>query len=195
MSYHLLQVAMQNIEKKFKGEENVPEFVGDGYQKLIDAELDKFLNSEWAIGFNDRGMGHGDHAIIIKWTNYVVCEAMNGFAAHIVKLHNESLGFFPKPMTKFTCYYRPLAPRKENCDFCPEMTREWHPMGHSYCDKRNNPNPDEVFEVIPYSDGDSDLPVYDLWEIFVDLQNGVKREGYQYEPKTKMVYVESGSKS
>lgn len=35
---------------------------------------EKLLSSVWAVGFRDRGMGHGSYAVIVKKTEELVVE-------------------------------------------------------------------------------------------------------------------------
>ena len=49
----------------------------------------KLLSCVWTIGFNDRGMGRGDFAVITKKTGELVVEcSSHELAAHIVEVHN-----------------------------------------------------------------------------------------------------------
>lgn len=34
--------------------------------EAFDAEINRRLESEWAVGFHDRGHGHGDFAVILE---------------------------------------------------------------------------------------------------------------------------------
>lgn len=50
------------------------------------------IESEWALGFNDRGMGHGDYGIIVKDTEKLVIGTIDReLAEHIINLHNKYL--------------------------------------------------------------------------------------------------------
>jgi hypothetical protein len=42
----------------------------------LENRTQKLLESEWEVGFRDRGMGHGDYAVITKYKGktIVVCE-------------------------------------------------------------------------------------------------------------------------
>lgn len=58
---------------------------------IVNKECDAILKKKWYIGFKDRGMGHGDFAVITK-KNLVVVECpTREIADHICKLHNDSL--------------------------------------------------------------------------------------------------------
>ena len=54
------------------------------------------LDLEWQVGFRDRGIGRGDHAVICNWkgqkepTLIVECPCRE-IAEHIVNVHNQSL--------------------------------------------------------------------------------------------------------
>lgn len=55
------------------------------------------LELQWDIGFNDRGHGHGDYAVICLWEKrlapFVVVKCpCRAVAEHIVTTHNASLG-------------------------------------------------------------------------------------------------------
>ncbi len=55
-------------------------------------EWKKILKSKWAVGFKDRGHGHGDFGIIVKKGEKLVLECPNKMIAdYLVALHNESL--------------------------------------------------------------------------------------------------------
>ena len=63
---------------------------------------DNLLDVEWAVGYRDRGHGHGDFAVIVKGTEELVVEASSrGLADHLVEAHNEWLNA-PVPES-FTC--------------------------------------------------------------------------------------------
>lgn len=52
----------------------------------------KSFDEKWAVGFRDRGHGHGDFAVITKKTRILLVEcAYEMLAEHIVQLHNKSL--------------------------------------------------------------------------------------------------------
>ena len=49
----------------------------------------KMMDTDWAVGFNDRGMGHGDYAVIVAGTDndvVVKCPSRE-VAEHIVAAH------------------------------------------------------------------------------------------------------------
>lgn len=52
----------------------------------------RLMSSVWDVGFRDRGMGHGDFAVITKKNKELVVECSSKeIAEHIVKLHNGSI--------------------------------------------------------------------------------------------------------
>jgi hypothetical protein len=54
--------------------------------------IDEILNEEWAVGFKDRGLGHGDFGVVTLVKNTLVVETSGReIAEHISKLHNEFL--------------------------------------------------------------------------------------------------------
>ena len=67
--------------------------------KKWEEDQKRIMESEWAVGFKDRGHGHGDYAAIVKQTEkeleefavpILVCEChTRELAEHIVNLHNE----------------------------------------------------------------------------------------------------------
>jgi hypothetical protein len=63
--------------------------------RMVREEVEKFENNckkKWALGFNDRGLGHGDFGIIIDGTSEVVVAPLDSiYARHIISLHNASL--------------------------------------------------------------------------------------------------------
>lgn len=68
-------------------------------KKIPNAQIDdvvneagKVINHEWTVGFQDRGMGHGDYAVMTKETNLVIAECATAqIAQHICDIHNKSL--------------------------------------------------------------------------------------------------------
>jgi hypothetical protein len=83
--YAAMERAKQNAE---------PDDSWEKLDKLIEAQIKDWLNEEWAVGFKDRGMGHGDYAVVLKSDNtIIIAESGNSphVAEYLVKLHNESL--------------------------------------------------------------------------------------------------------
>lgn len=48
----------------------------------------EMIELPWSLGFKDRGLGHGDYAIMIDNTLVAECPSRE-VAEHIIKLHNE----------------------------------------------------------------------------------------------------------
>lgn len=63
------------------------------YLKEKETELFIMLDKTWALGFKDRGHGHGDFAVITLDTEeeLVVKCSSKELAEHIIKVHNDSL--------------------------------------------------------------------------------------------------------
>lgn len=65
--------------------------------KAYEAELKRRLEGKWAVGFMDRGHGHGSFAVILEEDEVATEENFclkcqdQEMAEHIVELHNESL--------------------------------------------------------------------------------------------------------
>ena len=51
----------------------------------------KLIDSEWTLGFNNRGFGHGDYAVITTDGNMVVLCSTKELAEYLVILHNANL--------------------------------------------------------------------------------------------------------
>ncbi len=50
------------------------------------------LEKIWALGFKDRGHGHGDFGVITLDSSELVLECSSKeLAEHIIKLHNDSI--------------------------------------------------------------------------------------------------------
>ncbi len=61
----------------------------DAAVKAFNAKQKKILSRLWAIGYKDRGHGHGDYAVIVKSNGELVVECpTEAIASHIVELHN-----------------------------------------------------------------------------------------------------------
>ena len=62
--------------------------------KSVLAEIEKLIaetiQQEWTVGFNDRGMGAGDYAVILGNTIIVKCPYLE-IAEHIVATHNAAI--------------------------------------------------------------------------------------------------------
>jgi len=91
--------------------------------ELYDEWFKKYLlqlEKKWALGWKDRGLGHGDWAVIIEdaveTAEHLVVECKTKeLAEHIINLHNQSLN-------KTTVQLYPAAseddPRSEICHEC-----------------------------------------------------------------------------
>ncbi len=70
-----------------------------GWHPSWQAEIEKIktqekriLKRKWALGFRDRGLGHGDFAIVLARSNELVLECPNRrIAEYLVKIHNASI--------------------------------------------------------------------------------------------------------
>ena len=60
--------------------------------ELEDGFADDFRKTKWTIGFKDRGLGHGDFAVMASAQDVVVECPSREVANHIIELHNKSLG-------------------------------------------------------------------------------------------------------
>lgn len=49
---------------------------------------EEVIKSPWSLGFKDRGLGHGDYAIMIDKMIVVKCPSYE-VAKHILELHNK----------------------------------------------------------------------------------------------------------
>ena len=50
------------------------------------------LTSKWAVGFHDRGHGHGDFGVIVEQTEEVVVPKISEeMAEHLVEVHNRAI--------------------------------------------------------------------------------------------------------
>ncbi len=49
---------------------------------------EEMIKSPWSIGFKNRGLGHGDYAIMIDEMLVVECPSYE-VAKHIIELHNK----------------------------------------------------------------------------------------------------------
>lgn len=58
----------------------------------IQAKEKRILRCKWAIGFRDRGLGHGDYGIVLARSNELVLECPNrAMAEHLIEVHNASI--------------------------------------------------------------------------------------------------------
>ena len=56
--------------------------------------MSQLVNSRWAIGFHDRGHGHGDYAVLLEETGDLVAKVCTQeLAEHLVEVHNTWLTF------------------------------------------------------------------------------------------------------
>ena len=52
----------------------------------------RFLEKRWALGYRDRGMGHGDFAVVVEGSHELIVEAPSQeVAEHIMTTHNSLL--------------------------------------------------------------------------------------------------------
>ena len=49
------------------------------------------IDEKWAVGFRDRGLGHGDFGIVTASNEVVVKCSDQGLAEHLVYVHNKWL--------------------------------------------------------------------------------------------------------
>ena len=50
------------------------------------------LTSKWAVGFHDRGLGHGDFGVIVEQTDEVLVPKISReLAEHLVEAHNRAI--------------------------------------------------------------------------------------------------------
>ncbi len=50
------------------------------------------ITSKWAVGFHDRGLGHGDYGVIVEQTEEVVVPSISKeMAEHLVEAHNRTI--------------------------------------------------------------------------------------------------------
>jgi len=62
------------------------------FARRTDRRIKKLLNSEWIVGFQDRGMGHGNFGIITKKKGLLITQEIpKEIAEHIVEIHNYEL--------------------------------------------------------------------------------------------------------
>ena len=58
----------------------------DEYEK----KTQRILTEKWALGWNDRGHGHGDYGVINKSEDLVIGKIPLELAEHLVELHNSA---------------------------------------------------------------------------------------------------------
>lgn len=64
--------------------------------KAIEQMAKRVLRMRWTIGFKDRGMGHGDYAVMTKKYGFIVVECPDmDIAEHICNLHNAAIKVKP----------------------------------------------------------------------------------------------------
>jgi hypothetical protein len=54
-----------------------------------DVKIARHLASVWKVGFNDRGLGHGDFGVITEQGDLVIPDLDQQIAEHLVELHNK----------------------------------------------------------------------------------------------------------
>lgn len=87
MSNDLYGSIFQAVKDEFRGTDRTNEEFSDE----IDRRMKHVLTVPWSVGFHDRGMGHGDYAVLAEGHSppVVECGADGaGLAEHIVKAHN-----------------------------------------------------------------------------------------------------------
>lgn len=78
---------MERVKQEWR--ETNPEGTMMELAEEVNRRLDEVLSKRWAIGFKDRGMGHGDFGVIVEETGDLVVECgWRECAEHIVKIHN-----------------------------------------------------------------------------------------------------------
>ena len=63
----------------------------DKMLKEYDEKQNRLLSAKWAIGFKDRGHGHGDYGVITENKELIVECPGREIAEHIIKVHNKNL--------------------------------------------------------------------------------------------------------
>jgi len=50
------------------------------------------INEMWAVGFHDRGLGHGDYGVVVKSSNELIFGRVDKeLAFHLVEIHNKNV--------------------------------------------------------------------------------------------------------
>ena len=75
------------VRGKFKRTMTLAEAALAKHKKSVRA----LLGAKWSVGFKDRGLGHGDFAVLTKIGELVVECPNKEIANHIVRLHNSDL--------------------------------------------------------------------------------------------------------
>jgi len=73
-------------------EELMDGFVGSAYATELNRRINFIKARLWYVGFQNRGNGHGDFAVMVKYKKreYVVVECpCREIADHICKIHNK----------------------------------------------------------------------------------------------------------
>ena len=63
-------------------------------------EQEALVKAEWTVGFNDRGLGHGDFGVITTKGDFVVGPCSHALAGHIVEVHNNARNAARKKQSK-----------------------------------------------------------------------------------------------
>lgn len=64
----------------------------DEFIDAVESIVKEIMSREWMLGYKDRGMGHGDFAVLDSVTSFTVLEcASRELAEHVIELHNKSL--------------------------------------------------------------------------------------------------------
>ena len=66
----------------------------EDYDKEYDRRFEALLKAKWSLGFKDRGMGHGDFAVVTKALkrDILIVECPNrAIAEHIIEAHNGTI--------------------------------------------------------------------------------------------------------
>lgn len=87
-SYAIYEQIQQRLQ--YDNEEITPEIINN---KVLEQLLVR-----WEVGFNDRGMGHGDFAVITEDGLRIVECPNKEFAEHIVELHNRTTACIPSTL-------------------------------------------------------------------------------------------------
>lgn len=120
----------------------------DQYQAELHNRLNRLLKYRWFIGFNDRGQGHGDYAVMVRCNhrNIVVSEcASEEIAEHIVLNHNGSLpDLVEEPPIKVICIDTSWEDGFKDDEEFPILT-----LGKEYDVKiiRRTPNFEDEYEI------------------------------------------------
>ena len=89
---NLLAHIMEQVKAEYK--DDGKEHTWDEFGQETERRMQELLKKEWSVGFKDRGLGHGDYAVIIKTDGdeiplvVVECGNFPAVAEHIVEAHN-----------------------------------------------------------------------------------------------------------